>query len=196
MTKDLLFIIIAMLVAAILGYFIGRRNSSTVSTKTDTSNSGNQNAKIRDLENKLRDCQNQNRQLKSSSSTPAGFASGASTASATASSGVAANQEVSNFDKDAASNALGKRIKADDLKVVEGIGPKIESILKDNNIKTWKGLADSSAEAITEILIRVGGDSYRIHEPTTWPKQARMAFEGKWKELADYQDRLKGGKEV
>jgi len=35
-----------------------------------------------------------------------------------------------------------------------------------------------------------GGERYRIHNPSTWPHQARLADEGKWDELKDYQSRL------
>ena len=44
------------------------------------------------------------------------------------------------FDANAAKAAFGKRIKQDDLKVVEGIGPKIESLFHNFDIKTWKAL--------------------------------------------------------
>jgi len=40
-----------------------------------------------------------------------------------------------------------------------------------------------------------GGERFRLHNPGTWPKQAQYAFEGKWKELSEWQDNLKGGKE-
>ncbi len=38
----------------------------------------------------------------------------------------------------------GKKIKQDDLKMVEGIGPKIEGLLHNINIKTWRELADAT----------------------------------------------------
>ena len=32
-------------------------------------------------------------------------------------------------------------------------------------------------------------------DPTSWPKQAKMAAEGKWDELKEWQDNVKGGVE-
>ena len=87
-----------------------------------------------------------------------------------------------------------KAFAADDLKVVEGIGPKIESLLKAAKIDSHIELAQTSVEKIKEVL-DAAGDRYRLADPSTWPKQARMAAEGKWEELKDYQDFLQGGKE-
>lgn len=89
----------------------------------------------------------------------------------------------------------GKKIKQDDLKVVEGIGPKIEGLLNDAGIDTWQGLADAPTEKVQGILDEAG-PRYRMHDPATWAKQAKLAAEAKWEELEDLQDHLKGGKEV
>ncbi len=89
----------------------------------------------------------------------------------------------------------GKKIVKDDLKIVEGIGPKIEGLLNDDEIHTWQDLADATVERIQKILDDAG-PRYRIHDPNTWANQAKLATEEKWEELEDYQDRLKGGKEV
>ncbi len=84
---------------------------------------------------------------------------------------------------------------ADDLKIIEGIGPKIEGLLKDANIYTWEELAESDPDDLRSIL-NAAGESYRIHDPTTWPAQARLAVNGSWELLREYQDQLKGGREV
>jgi len=81
----------------------------------------------------------------------------------------------------------------DDLKKVEGIGPKIEELIKAGGIKTWAALANSTPEALKEILT-AAGTRFQTHDPTTWPDQARMAAEGKWDELEKWQDELDGGK--
>ena len=83
----------------------------------------------------------------------------------------------------------------EDLKIIEGIGPKLEKLLKDAGISTWDDLAKSDVKHLKEILIK-GGDQYRIHDPSTWPLQAQMAADWKWTELKDYQDYLVGGKGV
>lgn len=89
----------------------------------------------------------------------------------------------------------GKKITADDLKVVEGVGPKIESLLNEGGIHTWADLADAPQEKIQAILDEAG-PRYRIHDPATWAKQAELARDANWAELEEYQDKLKGGKEV
>jgi hypothetical protein len=45
-------------------------------------------------------------------------------------------------------------------------------------------------------LLRRAGDRYRMHDPTSWPDQARLAAEGRWKELDEFQDVLLGGRET
>lgn len=84
-------------------------------------------------------------------------------------------------------------IKLNDLKIVEGIGPKIEELLHDSGIKTWSDLAGSDSDKLKSILEK-GGDRFRMHEPHTWPKQASLAARGEWKKLEDYQNDLDGGK--
>jgi len=97
------------------------------------------------------------------------------------------------FDADAAKAVFGKKIKQDDLKIVEGIGPKIEGLFHSFDIKTWKALSEATVEKCQEVLDS-GGDRYKIHNPGTWPKQAQLAYEGKWAELLKWQDELDGGK--
>ncbi|MEO0573768.1 MAG: hypothetical protein AAF039_18865 [Bacteroidota bacterium] len=97
------------------------------------------------------------------------------------------------FDAAAAKAAFGKRIKQDDLKVVEGIGPKIEGLFHNFDIKTWKALSEASVDKCQEVL-NSGGERYRIHDPASWPMQAKMAYEGKWKDLVKWQDEHKAGK--
>ena len=92
-------------------------------------------------------------------------------------------------------DALKKSIYPDnveDLKIIEGIGPKLEKLLKDAGISNWGDLAKTDVKHLKEILIN-GGDKYRIHDPSTWPMQAQMASDWKWTELKDYQDYLVGG---
>ncbi len=107
---------------------------------------------------------------------------------------VATEQKVSllAFDANKAKEVFGKKIKQDDLTVVEGIGPKIQELFHSFNIKTWKDLSETSEERCRKIL-DTKGDSYRIHNPKTWAEQAKMAYEGRWKELKDWQDVLDGG---
>jgi large subunit ribosomal protein L27 len=89
----------------------------------------------------------------------------------------------------------GKKINLDDLKMIEGIGPKIEGLMNDAGIATWKDLANASTDKLKAVLDEAG-PRYKLHDPTTWSKQAQLAVDGKWQELLDYQEELKGGKEA
>ena len=80
----------------------------------------------------------------------------------------------------------------DDLKIIEGIGPKIEEILQNVGIKTWEQLSKTAPTQLSSILL-AAGSRYKSHNPSTWPKQARMAADGKWDELKVWQDELDGG---
>ncbi|NNE27216.1 MAG: hypothetical protein HKN09_10265 [Saprospiraceae bacterium] len=86
-----------------------------------------------------------------------------------------------------------KAWKQDDLKAVEGIGPKIEGLLHAAGITTWAGLADASVERIASIL-EAAGKRYQLADPSTWPRQAAMAAAGDWDALDAYQDELNGGR--
>jgi len=83
--------------------------------------------------------------------------------------------------------------KADDLKIIEGIGPKIAELLNADGIITFKDLAGTSVERIQGIL-DAAGPRYRMHDPSTWPNQSQLAADGKMDELKILQDNLKGGK--
>lgn len=170
--------LIPLLVGAIcglLGYLMGKGNKEVIDNSADLKALEDKNAKLRaDLEA----C---NKKL-----TAAPKVKAPSSSLAAAASGIA-------FDAAAAKAAFGKKIKQDDLKVVEGIGPKIEGLFHGFNIKTWHALADTSVDKCQEVLDS-GGERYRIHDPASWPMQAKMAYEGKWKELVKWQDEHKSGK--
>ena len=83
--------------------------------------------------------------------------------------------------------------KGDDLKKIEGIGPKIAQLLQDSNIDTFAALSKSNPDKIREILFEAGS-RYKMHDPATWPQQAKLASADKWDELDKLQNELKGGK--
>lgn len=87
---------------------------------------------------------------------------------------------------------LGFSQNPQDLKIVEGVGPKIETILKDGGIKTWSDLGAASVDRI-QALLTAAGDRYKLAKPKTWPKQAQMAADGEWSALKEYQDYLDKG---
>ncbi len=104
-----------------------------------------------------------------------------------------ASGAISTFDRDAAKLVYGKSIKENDLKIVEGIGPKIEQLFNNDGINTWAQLAETSYDRLKKILDDAG-DAFKMHNPTTWPDQAAFARDGKWAELKKWQDELDGGK--
>ena len=98
------------------------------------------------------------------------------------------------FDAQAAAAAWGDKIKENDLTIVEGIGEKIDAILKSRGVDTWFKLSRMTDSEIKEILISEGGSGYNIHDPKTWPLQALLACEGQWARLKVYQEKLLAGK--
>lgn len=177
--SDLVFILVVLLVAALLGFLIGyfvRRYKHLKCVELED--------QIAQLKAKLDACQREKQTLLSEHDAKQGIAF---SAKADIAPGIA-------FDASAASRLLGLKVVQDDLKIVEGIGEKIASILKGRGIDTWLKLSQTDADTIKAILLEVGGPQYNIHEPRTWPRQALLAHEGKWAELKKYQDELNAGK--
>ena len=81
----------------------------------------------------------------------------------------------------------------DDLTVIEGIGPKIASVLGEAGIHTFKQLAATATDKLQEILHAA---SLAMADPGTWAEQAALAAEGKQDELKKLQDELTGGRRV
>jgi len=176
------------LISAILGYLLGR----LLSGGNNNNNDDEWKAKIANLEAKLKACNESTTTLKSD--LEAAKNSAASTGNI-ASSSFAASAPVAAmvFDSAAAKAIFGKKIKENDLTVVEGIGPKIKELFHNHDINTWKALSECSVEKCKEVLSS-GGERFKVHVPRTWPDQAKLAYEGKWQELFDWQEELDGGK--
>ena len=85
-----------------------------------------------------------------------------------------------------------KVAKADDLKKIEGIGPKIAGIFKEAGIDSFAKLAKTDVAKLKELL-EGAGSRYASKVPDSWPKQAKLASEGKWDELKKWQEEVKGG---
>lgn len=84
------------------------------------------------------------------------------------------------------------KIVPDDLKAVIGIGPKISRLLINRGITTWKALSEASPGYLREILDNDGGERFRISNPESWPHQALLLHEGRWDELKELQGKLIG----
>lgn len=83
--------------------------------------------------------------------------------------------------------------KPTDLTAIEGIGPKIQELLNKAGIASLEQLADASPADLKTILTDAG-TRYQMHDPSTWPAQAKLAAAGKMEELAALKAELKGGK--
>ncbi len=82
---------------------------------------------------------------------------------------------------------------SDDLRKIEGIGPKIASLFREAGLGSFEALAAAPVEQLKDILNQAGS-RYRTHDPSTWPQQAAMARDGRWDALQEWQDKLKGGR--
>jgi predicted flap endonuclease-1-like 5' DNA nuclease len=82
------------------------------------------------------------------------------------------------------------KYKQDDLKIVEGIGPKIEVLLGNAGIDTWQQLSVAELSSIKAIL-QAAGPRYRLATPESWSLQARLANNGDWSKLKQIQDKLR-----
>ena len=85
-----------------------------------------------------------------------------------------------------------KSAKADDLKKIEGAGPKAAEALVNAGLDTFAKVAKADPAKLSEILTEASSRLSHL-VTTTWPKQAGLAAEGKWDELKELQDRLDGG---
>jgi small subunit ribosomal protein S2 len=83
---------------------------------------------------------------------------------------------------------------ADDLTKVEGIGPKTAEALVNAGINTFAILSKANPEKIKELLTEASSRLAHL-DPGSWPKQAKMAADGKWDELKEWQEKAKGGVE-
>lgn len=81
----------------------------------------------------------------------------------------------------------------DDLKKLEGIGPKIEKLLNEAGIKSYVKLATMDRDTLKAIL-DAGGSQFKLHEPKSWPYQAELAAKQNWQRLKEYQDFLISGR--
>ncbi len=170
--------LLCTLLGAIFGYFLGKGKTTTIDNSAD-----------------LKLWQDKNAKLQADLDACNGKLTAASTAAAAATVAAVAPlvEKDLPFDAAAAKAVFGKTIKQDDLKVIEGIGPKIEGMFKDGGIKTWKALSQASVAQCQEILDG-GGDRYKVHNPASWPMQAKMCYEGQWADLLKWQDEHDHGK--
>ncbi|MBT8181638.1 MAG: 30S ribosomal protein S2 [Eudoraea sp.] len=86
------------------------------------------------------------------------------------------------------------KAEADNLTKIEGIGPKAAEALTKAGIDSYAKLAKAKADKIKEILTEASSRMAHL-DPDSWPKQAKMAADGNWDELKEWQENAKGGVE-
>jgi len=91
-----------------------------------------------------------------------------------------------------ASPAVETPAQADDLELIEGIGPKVAGVLTAAGIVTFADLAAAETSRLTEILQQE--PNLRLVDPSTWSEQAALAAAGKWDEFKVLTEQLKGGR--
>ena len=84
----------------------------------------------------------------------------------------------------------------DDLKRIEGIGPKLSEVLQSAGVTTYAQLADTSVEQIEAILEEADPRLLRLAKPEYWREQAALAAAGQWDALEALQQELKGGRKA
>jgi len=87
-----------------------------------------------------------------------------------------------------------KATKADDLTKIEGVGPKAAEYLTAAGLDTFEKVSKAKADKMKEILTEASSRMGHL-DPTSWAKQAKMAADGNWDELKEWQDNTKGGVE-
>ncbi len=158
--------IVMLVIAGLIGYIIGYKTSKEQAKYLEN--------ELYDLSNDLEEC------LRISSSPPSAIDTRHSGSRVTA--------------EPVFVNTLSA-VLPDDLKLVEGIGPKIEEILNEEGILSFVQLSQAKPEDIVQIL-RKRGPRFQMHDPTTWPRQAEYAAAGKWDELKAWQDELNKGRTI
>jgi predicted flap endonuclease-1-like 5' DNA nuclease len=92
-----------------------------------------------------------------------------------------------------AARASGFNLKhADDLTIIEGIGPKIDELFRASGVSTFASVARLGVAEMQAILDK-GGPHFKLANPGSWAQQALLASENRWAELKRLQHELIGG---
>lgn len=81
----------------------------------------------------------------------------------------------------------------DDLRRIEGIGPKVDAALRAMGITTFAQLAAADPDRL-EADLRAAGVRILPGAPRTWPEQATLAAKGDWEGFEKLASQLKGGR--
>lgn len=81
----------------------------------------------------------------------------------------------------------------DDFSQIEGVGKKAAFVLKKNGVMTFADLANQNPDELKSTIFK--GREFNLVRPNeNWARQAELARDGKWDELAALKATLKGGK--
>ena len=87
----------------------------------------------------------------------------------------------------------GAKKPADDLTVLEGVGPKVAKILTEAGYATFADLAKADPAEVDKVL---DANKLQMLDSAGWIDQARLAAAGDMEGLAKLQDELKGGRKA
>ena len=92
-----------------------------------------------------------------------------------------------------AARSAGFNLKhADDLTIIEGIGPKTDELFRSHGVTGFVQVALLGVDDMRAILDK-GGPHFKFANPVSWAQQALLASENRWAELKALQDELVGG---
>ena len=81
--------------------------------------------------------------------------------------------------------------KPENLSRIEGVGPKVVTLLNEAGITTFAALAETDVERLNQILDEA---ELQFMDPSSWPQQAALAARGDWKAFEKLTAELKGGR--
>ena len=211
MAKYLGWLIPAVLLGGVFGWLLARKSSSTTTATalgaTETAEVDRLRARVANLEavvaerDKLKaeldDCRASSRTKAAAEAadtkaaalhaTPVGGVQGF------ASAAPAAQVAPPMPDLGVGATVLGRTIKGNDLKLIEGIGPKIEELCHARGILTWWDLSIAEVSTLSAMLSEAG-PRFQMHDPATWPSQAALLATGAFEEFKQLTDRLDSGR--
>lgn len=91
-----------------------------------------------------------------------------------------------------AARVLGVPVRMNDFTVIEGIGPAIAHLCITRGITTWWSMANSDRSLLRSMLAEAG-PKYQVHDPTSWPQQARLLANGEWERFRRLAEALRDG---
>jgi len=82
---------------------------------------------------------------------------------------------------------------ADDLTLIEGIGPKVVKVLKKAGIASFDDLAHAKA---ADVQAALDAAKLQMMNPEGWIDQAKLAAKGDWDAFEKLKGKLKGGRKT